>query len=178
MKRAVLAAFFLLGACATSSSSVVTAGTPSTLRIDSQGGTKEVRVGMAAPVALADNLLVSPEVAWARLPQAFAAVGLEGAVPLDAERTLVLGPKRVSRRLAGERMSRLLNCGEGLAAPNADTHSVMLTISTQVVPAGTASRLETRVQATATPQVSGGATVACSSTGVLENRIAAEMRKP
>jgi hypothetical protein len=46
-----------------------------------------------------------------------------------------------------------------------------------VVPNGTATRLETRVQATATPLVSGGAMVACNSTGALENRIAAEMRK-
>jgi len=178
MNRAILAASLLLGACATASSdSVVAARTPATLRIDSQGGTKEVRVGMAAPIALADDLVIPADVAWARLPQAFAAVGLEGAVPLEADRTLVAGPRRVSRRLAGQRLSSYLNCGEGLTAPNADTHSVMLTVSSQVVPNGTATRLETRVQATATPQVSGGAMVACNTTGALENRIAAEMRK-
>ncbi len=178
MNRATLAACLLLGACATaSSSSVVTAGTPSTLRIDSQGGTKEVNIGMAAPVALSDNLVMPPDVAWTRLPQAFAAAGLEGAVPIEADRTLSAGPRRISRRLGGQRLSRYLNCGQSLSAPNADTHSVMLTVSSRVVPNGAATRLETLVQATATPQVSGGAMVACSSTGALENRIAAEMHK-
>lgn len=177
MNRAAVAACLLLGACATSSSSVVTAGTPSTLRIDSQGGTKEVNIGMAAPLALADNLIMPADVAWTRLPQAFAAAGLEGAVPLESERTLAAGPRRISRRLGGQRLSRYLNCGESLSAPNADTHSVMLTVSSRLVANGPATRLETLVQATATPQVSGGAMVACSSTGVLENRIAAEMRR-
>jgi hypothetical protein len=134
-------------------------------------------MGMAAPVALADNLVIPADAAWARLPQAFAAVGLEGGVPIEAEKTFSVGPTRITRRLGGQRLSSYLNCGQSITHPNADTHAVMLTVSSQVVPNGTATRLETRVQATATPLVSGGAMVACNSTGALENRIAAELRK-
>lgn len=178
MNRLKLLPLLLLGACAsTSGSSVVTARTPTTLRVDSQGGTKEVQVGTAPTVATADNLPLAADSAWARLPAAFAAVGLEGAAPLAAERTLTAGPARVTRRLGGQRLSTYLNCGQSLSAPNADTHAVMLTVSSKLVPDGPATRLETLVQATATPLVSGGAMVACNTTGVLENRIAREMRK-
>ncbi len=177
MNRIKLLPLLLLGACASASSSVVTARTPATLRVDSQGGTKEVNVGAAAPIALADNLVLGADSAWRRLPQAFAALGLEGPVPIQAERTLTFGPTKVTRRLGGQRLSTYLNCGQALSAPNADTHSVMLTVSSRVVPNGPATRLETLVQANATPLVSGGATVACNSLGVLENRLVAEMRK-
>jgi hypothetical protein len=177
MNRLKLLPLLLLGACATTSSSVVTARAPATIRVDTPGGTDDISVGMAPTVALSDNLPFGADSAWARLPRAFTAVGLEGATPIAGERSLSVGPVKVTRRLGGQRLSTYLNCGQSLSGPNADSHSVMLTVLSKVVPAGEATRLETLVQANATPLVSGGAMVSCNTTGALENRIAGEMRK-
>jgi hypothetical protein len=180
MNRTSLVSLLLLGACAPSTAnSVTSASAPSALRIDSQGGTKQVNVGMAAPIALANTVPVSMDLAWARLPGAFATVGLPAGVATESERVLTVGPIEVSRRLGGARLSTYLSCGESLTGPNADSHSVNLTIASQLHDAGSgATRVETRVQATATPRASGGGPVACSSTGKLENRLAAEIQKP
>jgi hypothetical protein len=178
MKRITLAACLLLCGCAGTSSSVVTASAPATISVDSQqGGTQELTVGTAPNVPTADNLALPADSAWARLPRAFTAVGLEGATPIAGERSLSLGPVKVTRRLGGQRLSSYLNCGQSLSGPNADSHSVALTVLSKLVPNGSATRLETLVQATATPLVSGGGMVSCNTTGALENRIAAEMRK-
>ena len=178
MNRTSLASLLLLGACASSANSVTSAPAPSTLRIDSQGGTKQVNVGMAAPIALANTVAVSRDAAWARLPQAFAAVGLPAGVATESERGLSVGPIEVSRRLGGVRLSTYLSCGESLTGPNADSHAVILNVASQLHDAGSgATRVETRVQANATPRASGGGPVACSSTGKLENRLAAEIQK-
>lgn len=180
MNRTCLASLLLLGACASSSAnSVTSAAAPSTLRIDSQGGTKQVNVGMAAPIALANTVPVAMDMVWTRLPQAFAAVGLPAGVAAEPERVLTVGPIEVSRRLGGARLSTYISCGQSLTGPNADSHSVILTVASQLYEAGSGvTRVETRVQANATPRASGGGPVACTSTGEMENRIAAALRQP
>jgi hypothetical protein len=164
----------MMAACAPNSG---LAPAPSEIRIDTPGGIKQVQVGMAAPVAEPTDLDVAMGDAWTRLPAAFASLGLPGGTASESSRTLTVGPVVVARRLGGARLSTYLNCGNSLSHPNADTHSVHLTVVSQLVDTGGRTRVETRVHATATPRVTSGAAVACSSSGALERRIAQELQR-
>jgi hypothetical protein len=85
---------------------------------------------------------------------------------------------RLVNQLGKERVSKYLSCGEGMTGPNADSWHVYLTIATALTPAGPGkSKLQMALTAEAI-DVPGGRNdrVACASTGVLEQDIAARLR--
>lgn len=83
-----------------------------------------------------------------------------------------------SRRLDGQPMARLVNCGDGLTGPKADSYRIYMALVTSVLPdTGKASRLSTRLVASATDLAGGSPDrVTCGTTGILEARIAAAVR--
>lgn len=128
------------------------------------------------PAHAPDTLSMTQQKAWEALPALFAKLGVAISV-VDTE-SHVLGALRVPQRrmVAGERLSRLLECGTGSFGPNADRYSVNLTVlvSVQSLPDGQAV-IETRVGGVAAPN-GLNSSVNCASTGVLEDRITAELR--
>lgn len=85
---------------------------------------------------------------------------------------------RIRRQLGGTRLSKYLSCGERLGQLNADTDDIVLTLLTQVEPAGPGgSTLHTLVDASAKQTGSGGARIHCATTGALELHIVELVRK-
>lgn len=77
----------------------------------------------------------------------------------------------VSRRIDGERMSRLFNCGSNMTGPLADQSRLTLTLTSQLTSEGDQTMLRTRIEAYAVPNDGAGNRINCTSNGRLEERI-------
>jgi hypothetical protein len=129
------------------------------------------------PSRAPDTVAVSEARAFAALPAVFQAL----AVPLSVvdSASKLMGAVRVPARrpIGGERLSLLLECGTGNYGPNAERYSVQITLLALVRSIdSTHSEVQTRVEGNASPN-GISTTVRCSSTGRLEERFTALMRK-
>jgi len=116
---------------------------------------------------------------WARVSQAYAALKLP-ITTIDSARHLIGAQNAVLRnRLAGDRPSHWLSCGDTpIGAPRADSYVVYLTMLTEVRPVGSASAARTIVTAIAEPSDGTTSGVQCSSTGALEQRLREALGAP
>jgi hypothetical protein len=125
--------------------------------------------------AVATPLEVAPRAAWRALHDAYAALG----IPVETDSATLRarsGRVAVSRQLAGQPLSALLNCGfTPLGRAIADEYRVSLDLVSVVRPRERASQVETRLSASA-QQPSTGSSVECSSTGALELRLNQEVK--
>lgn len=120
------------------------------------------------------TITASPAQVWAALPIVYEKLQIPvGTVDPTARRfghpSLV-----VNRTLAGERVSRSLNCGEsGFGPPVADSYQVNVSVLTTLEPTpGGGTRIETQLTGSATARGVSSAPVHCASTGRLEEQIA------
>jgi hypothetical protein len=115
-----------------------------------------------APLATTHRALVA----------AYTGLGIPANI-VDAETGLVaVTESRVRGELAGSRASRFLSCGRTVTGERADEDRVTLTVISRLTPSGTsASRVETRVVATAIDTRGTSARQGCTSTGELEARL-------
>lgn len=115
----------------------------------------------------------NPDQVWKALVAAYADVGIEVGTLDEAHRVIGNRKLAVRGRLAGQPISRFLSCGtDAFGGALADKNRVELSVVSAVRSAtGDASTLETQVQAMALRSASGSNMV-CTSTGVLEQRLA------
>lgn len=112
---------------------------------------------------------------WRALAPTFEEVGLRGAGVVEADRRVYGYPSAVMpRRIAGQRLSAFLDCGQGPAGAYADTYRVTGTVLAAVRPAAAEDRslVEVVVEAVARPREVSGQAVRCASNGRLERAIA------
>lgn len=148
------------------------------LRIETPDGTTEMRIDPTRTQAHSTAVPLPQERLWAALPAGYAALGLPAGVGGPAEGRSVVGPLELRRGLKGVRVSRYLDCGATASVANADRYAVTLHLDTRMEPAGaSATRLETRLHASARPMETGGDRVPCTSTGLLERRLAEELQR-
>lgn len=124
-----------------------------------------------------DTVAVSSDRVWSALSQVYSQLGIQLSVA-DTE-SHVIGALRVVQRrpVAGERLSRLLECGTGPYGANAERYTVQLTVLTSLQSIGDKlSTIDTRVAGTAAPN-GLNSTVACASSGVLEEKVTELVRK-
>lgn len=170
------ASALLTSACAPagSSSSAQSSSSPATT-VDLQmqdGGA----IRLEAASAPAVMLNASPEQVWAVLPAVYAALEIPGEVNDPAARAY--GTRRFTRnRLDGKRITHFIRCGSqgaGSGALPVSSYRVRLSVLSSVEPAATSgvALLTTRVQGSAmSVDGTSSASVGCSSTGALEQRI-------
>lgn len=85
--------------------------------------------------------------------------------------------RRAFGKLGGMRLSRYLSCGESMTGPRADQDRIVLSMISRAKPNGaSASRVETRVVATATDASGTGNRLPCTTTGGLEMRVHREAK--
>lgn len=142
--------------------------------LDERSG--RIRLSRQDVPVLPDTLTATPALAWQALGVVYSTLDIpESVVDTNAH---ILGAYRVTRRkpIAGVRLSRFLECGQGQYGPNADYNTVQLTAlsSVEALPNGGVA-IGTRVSGTSSSNV--GSVTTCSSTGALEQRIVAELRK-
>lgn len=147
------------------------------------GGAMDLQSGRFAavfstePVRAPDTIAASPVRTFAVLPRAFEALGVP--ISLVDTAAVVLGAVRVlvRRPIGGDRLSLLLECGNGSYGPNADRYSVQLTMLAAVRAVdSTHSEVHTRVEGSASPN-GLNTNVRCGSTGRLEERFVALLRR-
>ena len=114
---------------------------------------------------------------WEALIAVYETLGIE-AVRKDVGALTLGNPSfSVSRRLAGERLSRFFRCGTGVTGAFADRYRLNVNIVSRVISNSPEdSVLETTIQASGTnPAGTSNTRVPCGSTHFLESRIAAEV---
>jgi hypothetical protein len=173
---ATLAAVLLAGCASQGAVTPGTGGTRSSELVTSTDA--RYRVEMASAGAAAVNVPAAVERVWEALPAAFASLGLSGEVLDAARRVYGVSELTVRRRLAGEPVSRSLNCGARAGIANADSYSVRVTIRTQVQPDGEGgSRVRIEVEGSARAPGGSDPWVRCGSTNELEVRLEDEIRR-
>ena len=169
----------LLAGCA--SSGAPAGGAMSGMRSIETGETMGARLGSLPEFKSAHRSSVQLPVAtaWTRLGMAYQSMGI--ALTVSDAPSLTLGNEGMRRThtLGGARMSDFLDCGTGTGGgPNADLYAVTLSVVSQLQAASeSTTRVATLVEATAAPLTFGSPPVACSTTGNLEERIAALVRE-
>lgn len=127
--------------------------------------------------ALAQSLDHPVDAVFAALPAALDTLGVPVTMRSDADRVIGTEALVVRARLAGQSVSRYLDCGRGAAgAELADTYEVTMLVLAQAIPtADGATRLLVRVDGRAKPHAVSGNPISCATTGRLEARLAAEV---
>lgn len=172
MRLAALLPFAVLASCSTSN--VVESGpAPETVRVIG-GSTGAIAMGVTATPASArsTSLSAAPGQVWRALPAAFQSLSIPVSQADSA--SLVVGNAgfSVRRRLGSVPLVRLIDCGSTQGGPSAETYDVRLTVTSQVRASDAGSSLATTVEAMGKPVAFSGEYIRCSSTGVLEARIA------
>ncbi|MDB4952307.1 MAG: hypothetical protein JWM27_4956 [Gemmatimonadetes bacterium] len=175
----VLAAAALLALSACASSGLAPSG--STRQVTVRSGDMKNSTAWTFAVTPEDRVVptvvpLSADSAWTAAQRAYVSLGL-AVTRLDAaHRVIGSRPALAGHRLLGEPLSAFVDCGVNAArAPIVTVYTVTLAVTTQVVPVGGTSRVETLVQARAQDPVHNNPAVTCSSSGRLEARIAAQV---
>jgi hypothetical protein len=123
---------------------------------------------------LAAHVVKSPPAdVWKALPAAYADLGLTGGPAIGQQQTFAAVLPTVRRQLNKVPLSRFLDCGTTAAGVSgADVHMVRLQVSSIVEPQPAGTRVRTQVLARATSVENSNGAMDCSSTGVLEQRLA------
>jgi hypothetical protein len=129
------------------------------------------------PARPPDTLAVSEERAFAALPAVFTALAVPLTVVDSSAKAMGAVRVLVRRPISGQRLSMLLECGTGNYGPNAERYSVQLTLVARAKAIdSTHTEVLTMVRGDAAPN-GLSTSVACASTGRLEDRFAELLRK-
>jgi len=172
----IAAAALVAAACASSGSTPAAGAAPPPVATTRVVTTTNRTLAVSAidnPAASVRTINATPKSVW----EAVQAVYTELQIPVteidQTGMTIRNSTLHVRRTLAGERMTRWLECGGPGSMPNAETYQIDGTLSTQVIPGkdGTGADLVTYFTAMATPVAFSGAPVNCASSMELEKRI-------
>lgn len=140
------------------------------------GGAKTARLN-TEDAARTVALEVPAAKVWDAVKLAYVDLKLPVSTVVDAERRIGFNGQRFRGKLAGERLGKLMECGQAQDGRDAaDSYEVILDVETLAVPAGDGTTLLTAVTGTARPVFTSGDPVRCVSTGRLEERISDAVR--
>ena len=122
--------------------------------------------------AIATSVAVSPDSAFQVLSRVYAMLQIPVA-PVAAKRAIGNDEIKIRRRIAGMPMQNVLDCGDKMGLPNAETWDIHMNLLSYVEPApGGRAQVLTRIQAMGNPtDVSNRDLTPCSTKGELEKKI-------
>jgi hypothetical protein len=166
------------GACATTST-----GKPVTTETTSSSSTASILTGGAANGALnigttntytavAIDVPISPDSAFQVLSRAYSMLEIPVA-PVSTKRAVGNDEIKIRRRIAGIPMQNVLDCGDKMGLPNAETWDIHMNLLSYVQPGPNGgSQIFTRIQALGNPtDLSNRDLSPCSTKGELEKKI-------
>ena len=170
------AAAMLLAACASSPA----ADDHQSLRGPSDALPSDIRRGTVVTLrtegyAVRGKVPAPPERTFATVVAVYEALGIP-VTAMDSASLTVGNPRfTVTRRLAGERLTEYLDCGDNRGIPNAEVYTVRMDIRSTVSPDPDGSSVATVIEATArSNDGTGTQPVVCHTRARLEERIARE----
>ena len=121
--------------------------------------------------AIATPVSVSPDSAFQVLSRAYAMLEIPVA-PVTTKRAVGNDEIRIRRRIAGIPMQKVLDCGEKMGLPNAETWDIHMNLLSWVEATPTGAQILTRIQAMGNPtDVSNRDLTPCATNGELEKKI-------
>ena len=122
--------------------------------------------------AIATPVPVSPDSAYALITRAYVMLEIPVA-PVDQKRAVGNDALVIRRRIGGMPMQRVIDCGDKMGLPNAETWDIHMNILTDVQPTADGhAQILTRIQALGNPtDISNRDLTSCSSQGELEKKI-------
>ena len=168
----------LIAACASSSASSPgpeTTIVPSTASLVMGGTSSGAQMNMGLTntyTAIATSVSVAPDSAYQVLTRVYAMLEIPVA-PVDVKRAVGNDELKIRRRIAGMPMQKVIDCGEKMGLPNAETWDIHMNLLSYVQPgANGGSQIFTRIQALGNPtDISNRDLTPCSTTGELEKKI-------
>jgi hypothetical protein len=151
-------------AVSTSTTSLVTSGGAS-------GSTKNIGVTNTY-TAISTTVKVSPDSAYQVLTRVYAMLEIPVA-PVDVKRAIGNDEIKIRRRIAGLQMQNVLDCGEKMGLPNAETWDIHMNLLSYVQPGPNGgAEIFTRIQALGNPADGSNRDLTnCSTKGELEKKI-------
>jgi len=146
---------------------------PRTSRTRIDTGTGAYDVELTRDRTSTKHILHAPvDSVWGALPGVYAALGLQGGV-VDAASHQFGIPRftLASRRLAGQRLSKLLACGSTAMGSNADRYEVRYVLVSTVRANPDGAEVDTRLEANAKARSVSSSPLECASSGVLEQML-------
>jgi hypothetical protein len=121
------------------------------------------------------RIMASRQAAFNALPEAFTDLGLPLPLMDRGRWTVAVQQFRSPRRLGDERLSRYFDCGSTIAGLNADVRRLELSVYALVQPTDEQGTTTVQIRADAvahTTEGSGAPPITCTSSGLLESRLA------
>jgi hypothetical protein len=171
MRSSTLLFLASVSACASSGTVSEKPATPQTARIvGSSGGLSVTTTPTASTIS--GELPFPMERVWAILPSVYDSLGVAPAQVDAATRVVANSNLKVRRRLGAVPLTRILDCGNTQGGPSAETYEIVMTIRTQLRPAGAGvTTLATEIEASGKPVSFAGDYVRCTSKRMLEQQI-------
>jgi hypothetical protein len=175
MRYRVLGLALAVAACSSSHSAAPDLGVAQhTFAIAGDAGAMTVVKTADAQTA---SLAGSVDDAWTALPQVLDSLGVRATLIDPAQHLAGVEQIKIRVNLGKTPLSRYLDCGQTQIGPNADSYEVLLTVKSRITSAAVGSQLSTIVDAVARPIAFRQNYSSCSSTGLLESRIADGVKK-
>jgi hypothetical protein len=162
-------------ACASSKSAAPDVGAAQhTFSIAGDAGAMTVtRMATAQTTALPGSV----DDAWTALPQVLDSLGVRVTLIDPVQHLVGVEQMKIRVNLGKAPLSRYLDCGQTQIGPNADSYEILLTVKSRITSVATGSQVSTLVDAVARPIAFRQNYSSCSTTGLLETRIADGVKK-
>jgi hypothetical protein len=144
--------------------------------LPTNGGTLDM--GATAEVtAISTGLPIPPDSAYTLLRAVYVKLAIPVAQQDASHRSIGNHGLKVRRELGGLGMEKILDCGDKIGVPNAETWDIQMDISSYVTVDHGGSQLWTRIQALGNdPGLSGRNLTPCSTRGDLEAKIGTSVK--
>jgi hypothetical protein len=128
--------------------------------------------------AIATAIPVSADSAYTLLRAVYTKLAIPVAEQDASRRSISNHGLKVRRQLGGLGMAKVLDCGDKIGIPNAETWDIQMDITSYVTPNGAGgSQVWTQIQALGNdPTISGRDLTPCSTRGDLEAKIAGAVK--
>jgi len=171
----MLCLLFGATACASSQSSAPSSGVAQqTFSIAGDAGAMTVTRTVTAQTT---KLVGTVDAVWKELPTVLDSLGVKVTMIDPVQHLIGVEQMKIRVRLGTTPLSRYLDCGQTQIGPNADSYEVLLTVRSNVTATPAGSQLGTFVDAMARPISFRQNYSSCSTTGLLESRIADAVKK-
>jgi hypothetical protein len=176
--RCAMAFLLTLGvwACAPASPPTRTADQPVVYDVPAARGTMHLTRDDGV---VSGRLEAAPERVWSYLPAVYVELGIE------AEDLTLFDPvaRRIgihdyrTRRLGGQRLSRLLDCGPSMGTPKADNGQARVDLETWLEPEEGGTRVRVRFEGRVRDTGTSSGVVSCPSKGEIERDLTARLSR-